>query len=455
MRFPILTGTSYSAFRYREYRLFWIAAAFSNIGMWTLVYSRLWLMSTLTESELMLGLVATANLAPVLLFSMWGGVLADRINRLKIVRFTRLMFAFVTLGTGVLIHSGFVEPWHVLAISALTGTLLAFDIPSRSAMVAAIVPREHLAGAISLYSIVFGAAAIVGPMLFDPLVSAWGLEGLFYIIGTSYLLTVITLMLMRTEGHKVTATSKSALAGLFQGFSYLRHQKSIASVILLGVTLGLFGSSFETLLPVFTRKVFAGDTDVYGQLLLGAGIGGLTATTAITLIGNRVRPALFLVVAGIGVGASQLAFARIEVLGVAIFLAGIIGGFKVVLGTMNSTVVQTLVDEEFRGRVMSINQFTWGASALGGLLMGYPRPKIRCTYRNDTRRRCRHCGNRTCWTAFAAQLRLRHQPGKPRCGDRRTGGLVDRERLNNPIPFSISFPVQRGTRFRSSTDPTY
>ena len=367
----IWAGTSYTAFRYREYRLFWIAAAFSNIGMWSLVYGRLFLMRSLTGSELMLGLVATANLLPVLIFSMWGGVLADRFNRLKIVRFTRLMFALVTLGTGALIQSGGIEPWHILAISAVTGTLLSFDIPSGSAMVATIVPKEHLAGAIALYSIVFGAAAIVGPILIEPLVSNWGYEGLFYIIGTSYALTVGTLLLMHTKGHKVAATSRTALGGLLEGFAYLKKQRAISSVILLGVTLGLFGSSFDTLLPVFADEVYETGLDAGGRLLLGAGIGGLMATTAITIIGRRVRPALYLIIAGIGLGAAQLAFARIDIISAAILVAGIIGGFKVVLGTMNTTVVQTLVDEEFRGRVMSINQFTWGASALGGLLMGY------------------------------------------------------------------------------------
>jgi len=328
-------------------------------------------MRSLTGSELMLGLVATANLLPVLIFSMWGGVLADRFNRLKIVRFTRLMFALVTLGTGALIQSGGIEPWHILAISAVTGTLLSFDIPSRSAMVATIVPKEHLAGAIALYSIVFGAAAIVGPILIEPLVSNWGYEGLFYIIGTSYVLTVGTLLLMRTKGHKVASTSRTALGGLLEGFAYLKKQRAISSVILLGVTLGLFGSSFDTLLPVFADEVYETGLSAGGRLLLGAGIGGLMATTAITIIGRRVRPALYLIIAGIGLGAAQLAFARIDVITAAILVAGIIGGFKVVLGTMNTTVVQTLVDEEFRGRVMSINQFTWGASALGGLLMGY------------------------------------------------------------------------------------
>ena len=328
-------------------------------------------MRQLTGSEVMLGLVATANLAPVLIFSMWGGVLADRFNRLKIVRFTRLLFAVATFGTGMLIQSGAVEPWHILAISSATGTLLAFDIPSRSAMVAAIVPKDHLGGAIALYSIVFGAAAIIGPVLIEPLVSNWGLEGLFYIIGGSYVLTVITLFMMNTKGHKVTATTRTALAGLVEGFAYLKKQRSIFFVILLGITLGVFGTSFDTLLPVFTDEIFQGGLDVYGQLLLGVGIGGLIATISITLIANRVRLALYLTIGGIGLGAAQIAFAQINALDLAVVIAGVIGGFKVLMGTMNTTVVQTLVDEEFRGRVLSINQLTWGASALGGLLMGY------------------------------------------------------------------------------------
>jgi MFS family permease len=271
----------------------------------------------------------------------------------------------------MLIQSGAVEPWHILAISSATGTLLAFDIPSRSAMVAAIVPKDHLGGAIALYSIVFGAAAIIGPILIEPLVSNWGLEGLFYIIGSSYVLTVITLFMMNTKGHKVTATTRTALAGLVEGFAYLKKQRSIFSVILLGITLGLFGTSFDTLLPVFTDEIFQGGLGVYGQLLLGVGIGGLIATISITLIGNRIRPALYLTIGGLGLGAAQIAFAQINALDLAVVIAGVIGGFKVLMGTMNTTVVQTLVDEEFRGRVLSINQLTWGASALGGLLMGY------------------------------------------------------------------------------------
>ena len=237
-------------------------------------------------------------------------------------------------------------------------------------MVATIVPRQHLAGAIAMYSIVFGAAAIIGPALFAPLVRLWGLEGLFFIVAASYVLTVLTLMLMKPEGHKVMSDGSGMLSGLVDGFAYVKRSPAILGVLGLGVFTGVFGGSFETLLPVFTDEVFSGAEQTYGNLLLAGGIGGLVGTMTIAVIGRRVRPALFLVVAGISYGCGLLWFARTDILVIALVILGVVGALRVVFGTMNTTMMQTLVDEQYRGRVMSLHQFTWGATALGGLLMG-------------------------------------------------------------------------------------
>jgi MFS family permease len=363
-------NTSLGAFKYREYRIFWIAAAFSNIGMWALIFGRLWLMRTLTPSEFMLGLETAANLGPVLIFSVWGGVLADRVNRLKLVRVTRLMFAALAALTGVLIVTGVIQPWHVIVISLGTGVLLAFDIPSRAAMVATIVPSEHLAGAIAMYSIVFGVAAIIGPALFAPLVGSLGLEGLFFIIAASYVLTTAALMFMSPVGHKMESTRVSAWRGLTEGFGYLRSNRTIAGLIGLGIFGGLVGLSYQTLLPVFTDEVLGGDEQTYGNLLLGAGIGGLVATVAIVMLGKRVRPALYLTVSGSVFGVLLVVFAQLDTLAAAAFALALVGASRTIYQTMNQTLVQTLVAPEYRGRVMGISQFTWGASSLGGLLMG-------------------------------------------------------------------------------------
>lgn len=363
-------NTAFAAFRYREYRIFWVAAAFSNIGMWTLIFGRLWLMRTLTDSEFMLGLETAANLGPVLIFSMWGGVLADRVNRLKLVRVTRLMFAALAALTGVLVATDVIVPWHLIAISVGTGILLSFDIPSRSAMVATIVPKEHLAGAIAMYSIVFGVAAIAGPALFAPLVGALGLEGLFFIIAAAYVLTTASLMLMSPVGHKMESSRVSAWRGLTEGFGYLRENRTIAGLIGLGIFGGLVGLSYQTLIPVFADEIFAGGEHTYGNLLLAAGAGGLVATLAIVFLGTRVKPALYLTVSGSAFGAALVLFARSDVLVMAAFALAFVGATRTVYQTMSQTLVQTLVAPEYRGRILGISQFTWGASSLGGLLMG-------------------------------------------------------------------------------------
>ncbi len=381
----VLRNSGFVVFGYREYLLFWIAAAFANVGMWTLVYGRMWLMRSLTESEILLGLVAFSTLAPVMFLSMWGGVLADRINRLRLLRFTRFLFAAAGFLTGTLIATDLIEVWHLLAISTFTGILLAFDIPARSAMVASIVPKEQLPSAISLYSIVFGGAAILGPTLFHPLVSAIGMEGLFFIISASYVLTVVTLLRMDHQLHfalvreqPTDTATKSSFTGaikdraseLVEGLRYVRFQKSIAAVIGYGIVIGLIGSPFETLLPVVTEEVFNGDSATYGQLLLFIGIGGIIATLTITLIGARAKPPLYLAIGGIATGTCFVAFSLVGNLIWALPIASAVGLFSVVKGTMSNTVVQTLVSDEFRGRVLSLMMFTWGAQAVGALVSG-------------------------------------------------------------------------------------
>ncbi len=412
----MLRRTGFAVFGYREYRLFWIAAAFSNVGMWTLVYGRLWLMRSLTESEILLGSVTAATMAPVMIFSVWGGVVADTVNRLRLLRFTRFLFAIAGLVTAVLIATDTIEAWHLLAISAVTGVMLAFDIPTRGAMVASLVPREQLPSAISLYSVVFGGAAILGPSLFHPLVSAVGMEGLFFIVSASYVLTVLTLLRMDHQphfagvespsrstpspsqrenpppspsqgeikrgsqqsknagdarpGNRLLTSTRARVRDMVEGIKFVRRESAIAVIIGYGVIIGIVATPLETLLPVVTQEVYSGDTATYGRLLLAIGIGGLVGTFGITLIGTRSKPPLFLALGGVAVGICYIAFGAVDMLAFALAIAGLLGGLSVVKGTMSTTVVQTLTSDTFRGRVMSLMNFTWGAQALGALVMG-------------------------------------------------------------------------------------
>ena len=302
---------------------------------------------------------------------MWGGVVAERVNRLKLVRASRAMFAVLALLTGFLIATNVIQPWHVLAISVATGILLSFDIPARSATLPALVPSDHLASAIALDSLVFGGAAIVGPAVLEPLVKLWGLEGVFFLIGAAYVLTVVALVLMNPRGHRPEKGPATMLRGLIDGFRYSGDNPIIAGVIALGVIAGVFGKSFEVLLPVYAEKILEGGIGTYSRLLLFAGIGGLAATITVAILGSRVRLAMFYVVAGFGFGLGLLVLSRLTWFPGAALDMAIIGAFLVVFDIMNMTLVLSLAADEFLGRVMSIQQYTFAATAIGGLLMGH------------------------------------------------------------------------------------
>jgi MFS family permease len=364
-RFKIL-----AAMRYREYRLFWLGGAFSNIGMWALIYGRLWLMHDLTDAPLMLGVVTMSSLGPVLLLSVWGGVIADKVNRLRLVTVSRAIFSLLALLTATLIAIDIIRPWHLIAISLSTGVLLAFDIPSRQAMLPNLVPREHLVNAIAVYSFVTAGSAIIGPGIFAPLVSFWGLEGLFFLIGIAYSLTVVMLLLMKPVPRQTASDGSTLWQGLLEGLAYVRGHRMILSVLVIGVIGGIFGMSFETLLPVFADQVLSGDVYVYSWLLLAAGVGGLAGTVTLAWVGNSRNAITIQLIAGLGLGLGLAAFSQIDWLPLAMGVIALVGSSGVTFVTINNTIVQNWVVEEFRGRVMSLHQLTWGVTAIGGLLMG-------------------------------------------------------------------------------------
>ena len=360
----------FSVFRYREYTLFWLGAAFSNLGIWALMAGRLWLMHDLTDSPLMLGLLTISGTGPILLLSMWGGVVADRVNRLRFITITRAMFSALALLTGFLVAFDLIRPWQLIAISLTTGVLLSFDIPSRQAILPNLVSRDDLLNAIVMYSFLFGASAVIGPASFAPMVNLVGLEGLFFLVGISYALTVAMLLMMRPMPVRADATSSRLWDDLLAGLSYIRGQRVILSLIGIGVVTGLFGSGFGTLLPVFADKVLGRGLEGYGHLLLGIGAGGLAGTVALALFGNLKNSASLQLATGVGFGLGLALFSQMTWFPLAVVVILVVGGCSSAFGLINNTLIQSIVSDEYRGRVMSIHQLGWGASAIGGLLMG-------------------------------------------------------------------------------------
>ena len=373
----ILSFPFIKLFLYKEYRLFWIAAFFSNIGMWALIYGRLWLMRLMSDSEILLGLISTANLTPVLLLSFFGVVLADKYNRLNIIRITRLLFCLITLLTGFLIYINVINPPILIVISIITGILLAIDIPSRSSMIAKLVSKKYLAVGISMYSIVFGVSAIIGGSIFPPIVELIGLEGLFFIIGFSYFLTFLTLNKMNKYLHQPTNQNNENFIGdLLSGFKYLSRTPILLIITIVGFFVGLTSGSYDVLIPAVTTELLFGNSDTYGRILLVGGISGLLSTTFLIFFGQKLNQFLSYFIFGLVSSVCLYLIGSSFGINNIYIIFAIISFSKVIFNTMGSTIVQSNVKEEYRGRMMSINQLSWGSAAIGSLLLGSIAEKI-------------------------------------------------------------------------------
>ena len=364
------TKTGLQVFESQEYRYFWLAAAFSNVGMWALSYGRLWLMHELTESTIMVGLVGFCTLFPMILLSVFGGVLADRVNRLVTLRTTRGLFSILTFVTGLIISLRLMNPLILLSISVVTGILLSFDLPSRSAMLPALVKPQLLASAIAMYSIVFGLSAILGPMIFSPINNLTGTEGLFYLIGSCYLLTLFSLLRMNPLLHVARKQQETILYNIKDGFSYVIRSNTIKYLILLGILLTIFSSSFDTLLPKYSETILGGGIKTYSNLLLGSGIGGLTAILFLVLYGTRIKIQNYFLFSAIVLGVSFVFLSVTSSILLCMLITFILGGSKTLYGTLSTTLIQNFTDNIYRGRVMSIHQLIWSASAIGSLTAG-------------------------------------------------------------------------------------
>ena len=359
------------ALKFREYRIFWIGNATSNIGIFMLMAGRLWLMHELTNSELYLGILTFTGLGPILVLSMWGGVIADRINRVRLVTITRGCFAVTALITGLLIVFNVIQPWHLIAISLINGVLLSLDIPSRQAMVPNLLPREHLVNAFALQSMLGTGSAIIGPIFLPLIEKIWGIEGVFITIGIAYAFTALMFSQLSEQKIYAKGTSQKPLRDLIEGFLYIRQHRVMIALISIGIVAGIFASSYSTLLPVFAENILGGDVQSYGHLLLSGGIGGMVGAIAMAQFAKLRDSDLIQTTSGVGLSVFLIIFALNGNFVVAVLTIAIVGAFGVVFSTINNTFLQNMFADEYRGRVSSIHQLGWGASALGGLLLGF------------------------------------------------------------------------------------
>jgi len=356
----------------RNYRLFFIGQSISLIGTWMQRVAMSWLVYHLTASEFLLGLVSFLGLIPVFVLSPFAGVLADRIHRLHLLIATQALAMLQALLLAVLVMTGHIRIGHVMVLAAFLGLINSFDTPIRQAFTAEMIEKkEDLGNAIALNSALFNGARLVGPTLAGLLIAVFG-EGLCFLLnGLSYLAVIWALLLMRLPLTKKKVQKQKMLTGLKEGFFYSFGFAPIRAVLFLLIAVSIMGMPYMVLMPVFAKDILHGGSHTYGFLMAAAGAGALCGAAYLaqrkTVAGlERVIP---LMTGLFSLGLIGFALSRYQWLSMLLLL---VTGFGLMVQMASSnTILQTIADDDKRGRVMSFYVMcVMGTIPIGSLLAG-------------------------------------------------------------------------------------
>ncbi len=361
---------TFRALRHRNYRLFFYGQLISLIGSWMEQTAMSWLVYQITGSKLLLGVVAACGSAPMMFFSLWGGALADRYPKRAIIICTQVSQMFPSFILAFLVWRGWATPAIIIVLAIINGIAVAFDMPARQAFTLEMTSREDLLNAISLNSSIFNCARILGPAVAGVVIGAVGIAMCFLINGISYLAVIAGLLMMRLPAHPPRdedALRPSAWSGLV----FVIKNRRVRTILGLLGTVGIFGWSYAVLLPVFARDIFHRGADGYGSLMSASGIGALAGALTVATAGH-VLPARKIALLGNFIfAAALLAFSLTRNFYLALFFL-MLGGFGTLLFfSTSNTVMQTIVPDEMRGRVLGVWGFVFGAMIpLGSLEAG-------------------------------------------------------------------------------------
>jgi MFS family permease len=359
------------ALQYRNFQLFFSGQLISLIGTWMQIVAQSWLVYRLTGSSVMLGAIGFCSQIPVFLLAPVGGIVADRYNRQKVVIATQTASMLLALALAVLTLSGTVRIPHIFILSALLGVVNAFDIPARQAFIVEMVGKPDLMNAIALNSSMFNASRVVGPAIAGILVARIGEGWCFFCNGVSYVAVIAGLMLMRVA-PLTRDSSGSPLRNLVEGFRYVAGNLPVRALLGLLAVVSIAGMPYMVLMPIFADRILHGGAAALGSLLGATGIGALAG--ALMLASRRdlqgfgrgaaAAAALF--------GISLLGFSFSRTYGLSLGILAVAGfAVMVQMGTTN-TLIQSVVPDPLRGRVMSIYSMMFmGMVPFGSLLAGW------------------------------------------------------------------------------------
>jgi MFS family permease len=366
---------AFIALRHRNFRLFWTGQLVSLIGTWMQTTGQAWLVLQLTKSAWALGIVGALQFLPVMLFALFGGALADRIPKRKVILFTQSFSLVQATALWLLIATGAVQLWHIFVLAILLGLTNAVDMPTRQAFVAEMTGREDLPNAIALNSSVFNLARIVGPGLGGLLIAWLGIAPLFLLNALSFIPVLIGLaMIDVTQLHTRIKQRVEKQVGTFrsirEGLSYIKMTPAVFLVIVVIGIVSLFGINFNVVLPLFATAVLNAGPAGFGFLSSTFGIGSLLA--ALWLAWSNQRPSIrTMLLASILFCVLEALFALSHWYELSLLLIAFVGFTQITFTAIANTTLQTVTPDHLRGRVMGVYMLVFnGSIPLGNLFTG-------------------------------------------------------------------------------------
>jgi len=359
------------ALKHRNFSLLWSGLIVSNVGTWMQNVAQNWLVLQLTNSPLWLGMLGLSFAIPMVVLPFVGGVVVDRINRVRLLVVTQTGQMLIAFILAALTWTHLINVWYILAGSFIGGSLLAFDNPARQALVPDLVPGDHLLNAMSLNAATYNGAALVGPALAGVLLQPLGAGTLFFINGVSFLAVLIALLAMRDVRTQSGGAQASLHRSALKGLGYAWRNRLILALLCLSAVAAVFGRSYQNLLSIFGRDIWHAGPTGYGLLLSAAGGGALVGAFGLASIRKLMRHGALMIGIGLLFCLSIILFAISPTLVLGCLLLFIAGVTSTAFGTIIATFIQVESPNELRGRIMSLYTITLiGLPSLGALASG-------------------------------------------------------------------------------------
>jgi len=361
----------FKAFQYRDFRILWFGACTSSIGTWMQEIAQNWLVLEITKSPFLLGLDAFLGDIPIFLFSLFGGVIADRMDRRHLLIGSQLVQMSSAVTLALLIVTGRIQIWHILVSSFVVGTAQAFGGPAYSALVPSLVEKEDLPNAIALNSIQFNLARVIGPVLGGLALKYVGSAWCFGLNALSFVAVIISLLSLNIN-FKPARTGESIMTSMKQGFRFIRTQGAMETLIVIAFLMTALAIPMITFLPVFAKDVFRKDEITYTAFLVASGLGSITGALSVAAMGNIANKGRIALTMLVALGAGISGFALSTSISLSCVILFVSGAVLMCAFAMISSLVQLITTNDMRGRVMSVYNVAFrGGMPFGSLLTGY------------------------------------------------------------------------------------